>query len=177
MGVIRGLCVTHLDELRLLPDCELRDSPLPENKHLCHVNTLTWRAPVDISVMRTLLEGFVSGSVKLDKCKILHYESEMISINSPPIEMASIYIEIPYIGDIYLINYRLPLIRFICLLLFPDFNWRLNRQDVWILTVDFDLEITLTWPSGSTPVLPGMHVETLPDPNMSTKVLYSATCT
>ena len=103
MDVIRGLCVTHLDELTLNPICDLRDSPLPEEKHLCHVNTLTWQAPVDILVMRTLLECFPSDSVKLDKCKILYCESEKIAINSPPREMVSLYHSIKTVNIIGLL--------------------------------------------------------------------------
>ena len=101
MDVIRGLCVTHLDKLTLESPCDLRDSLLPEEKHLCHVNTLTWQAPVDILVMRTLLECFPSDSAKLDKCKILHCESEKIAINSPPREMVSLYHSIKTVDMIY----------------------------------------------------------------------------
>ena len=81
--------MTHLDKLTLCDDCELRDSALPD-KDVCNVDTLTWHAPVDILVMRTLLECFPFYSVKLHKCKILHRESEKITINSSPGEMVSI---------------------------------------------------------------------------------------
>ena len=89
MDVIRGLRVTHLDALMLLYGCKLRDSALPD-KHLCHLDTLWWMtAPVDIRVMRTLLECFPSDSVRLDYCEILHCE-EKITITNPPAEMVSL---------------------------------------------------------------------------------------
>ena len=91
MDVIKRLRVTHLNELGLWPDCKLSDSPLPEDKHLCHVNTTRWEAPVDILVMRNLLEIFPSDSVKLVKCKILseQCEADKITINNPPTEMVN----------------------------------------------------------------------------------------
>ena len=89
MDVIRGLCVTHLDKLALMPDCELRNSLLPEDKHLCHVNTLILEAPIDILLMRTLLECFPSDSVELETCKILptQCDADKIVINKSPTEM------------------------------------------------------------------------------------------
>ena len=89
VDLIRGLHVTHLDELVLRPSCELSDTPL-RDKHICHVNALTWRAPVDILVMRTLLECFTFDSVRLNKCKILYCEFEKIVSNNPPGEMVSL---------------------------------------------------------------------------------------
>ena len=89
MDVIRGLRVTHLDKLSLSLGCKLRDSALPD-KHLCHLYTLVWwAAPVDILVMRTLLECFPSHSVRLHDCEILHCE-EKITITNPPAEMVSL---------------------------------------------------------------------------------------
>ena len=93
MNVFRGLRVTHLDQLILGRDCKLRDSPLPD-KHLCHLNTLTWWASVDILVMRTLLDCFPSDSIKLEDCKILLERggAEKITINNPSTEMVINYI-------------------------------------------------------------------------------------
>ena len=78
--VYTGAChISHVTCLLLL-----------EDSHLCRVNTLTWMVPVDILVIRTLLEYFPPFSVRLDKCKILHSESEKLAINSAAHEMVSL---------------------------------------------------------------------------------------
>ena len=93
MDVIKGLQVTHLEKLVLLFECQLKDSTLPEDKHPCRVNRMVWeRAPIDILVMRSLLEYFPTDSVEPRQCKIIHCESEKITINNPPAEMVNIII-------------------------------------------------------------------------------------
>ena len=85
MDVIRGLRVTHLDDITLMPECELSDSPV--DNHICPISKLTWMAPVDILVMRTLLKCFTILTVEMESCRIMNCDTERVIFNRMPKQM------------------------------------------------------------------------------------------
>ena len=71
-------------------DCQLSDSPLPEIRHICNVSTTTWTAPVDVIVMRSLLDILPSDTLRLKRCSILPCAENEITLNNSPDVMVNI---------------------------------------------------------------------------------------